>query len=298
MSFFVKPDPSLKVAPVAALDLSGKKITVVGGTDGLGRAIARLAAAKGASVTVVGRTFRDEGVAGLSFSKADLSLVSEAERVGREIPADSYAVFFTTGIVPGSTRAESAEGIEMDMAVSALSRHVALEQLAPRMLQANASGRVFVMGFPGTGQGGVFGDLNAEKSYAGGFGWVHMNTVAGNEALVFYWARKGLAVYGLNPGLISTGIRSNMMGKGWLASWGSWFMESLIGLFNPTPESYAKAVLPLVAAPELAGRKGAMFDQGGRAILPSKQFVEEPALADKWIEGLNELEARAKAGKK
>ena len=59
---------------------------VVGGTDGLGRAIAALSASRGAKVIVVGRTFRDNGVPNIQFMKADLSKTSEAARVasGRE----------------------------------------------------------------------------------------------------------------------------------------------------------------------------------------------------------------------
>ena len=57
--------------PAASLDLKGYKVAVVGGTGGLGRAIAQTLASRGASVTVVGQTFRDQGVPGLDFMQAD-----------------------------------------------------------------------------------------------------------------------------------------------------------------------------------------------------------------------------------
>ena len=46
--FSGRRDPSLDWArrPVDALELSGKQVVVVGGTNGLGRAIARVAAAR------------------------------------------------------------------------------------------------------------------------------------------------------------------------------------------------------------------------------------------------------------
>lgn len=72
-------------AAVKAVDLAGKKVVVVGGTAGLGQAIANAAAAKGAATTVVGRSFKDAGVSGVSFEKADLSRMSEAVRIGREL---------------------------------------------------------------------------------------------------------------------------------------------------------------------------------------------------------------------
>ena len=48
--------------------------------------------------------------------------------------------------------------------------------------------------FPGAGQAGTLGDLNAEKSYSA---WpVHMQTVAGNEALVHYLNARGQSAEG------------------------------------------------------------------------------------------------------
>src|SRR5574341_2506569 len=72
----------------SSLDLRGTKVAVVGGTGGLGRAISRRLASRGASVTVVGQTFRDSGVPGIEFVKADLSLMREAERVAKTLPAE------------------------------------------------------------------------------------------------------------------------------------------------------------------------------------------------------------------
>ncbi len=46
------------------LDLQGMKVAVVGGTGGIGRAISRFMARRGARVLVVGQTFRDADVEG------------------------------------------------------------------------------------------------------------------------------------------------------------------------------------------------------------------------------------------
>ena len=56
------PDPNVTVRPIPIeeLDLSSKRLAVIGGTNGLGRAIAQQALARGAAVTVVGRMFRDD----------------------------------------------------------------------------------------------------------------------------------------------------------------------------------------------------------------------------------------------
>jgi NAD(P)-dependent dehydrogenase (short-subunit alcohol dehydrogenase family) len=248
---------------------------VVGGTDGLGRAIARLAAARGAAVTVVGRTFRDQGVSGVTFLQADLASMKEAARLGRELPVQGLdTVVFTTGIIAAKTREQTAERIERDMAISYLSRLAAVRELAPRLeaTQAARPPRVFIMGFPGTGQLGDVTDLNSERRYTAMD--AHMNTVAGNEALVLDGARRypGLRFFGLNPGLIKTNIRSNMLGEGSLTHRAT---EFLIGLVMPSADTYAGRVLPALFAPALDGHSGAMIGAKGHPIQPSAGMTEQ-----------------------
>jgi NAD(P)-dependent dehydrogenase (short-subunit alcohol dehydrogenase family) len=263
---------------VARLDLKGWKVAVVGGTGGIGRAISRSLASRGASVTVVGQTFRDADVPGIEFVKADLSLMREAKRVAKVLPAEQLdLVVFTTGIFAAPQRQETAEGIERDMAVSYLSRLVILREIGPRLgkdrstERAKLKPRVFVMGYPGTGQAGTLGDLNADKSYSAMT--VHMNTVAGNEMLVLDAAKRysHATFFGLNPGLIRTSIRDNFLGKD---SFKSRVMESIIAFFTPSPEAYAERITPLLVSPDIEAHSGAMFNQKGFAIVPSPQLAD------------------------
>jgi hypothetical protein len=128
------------------------------------------------------------------------------------------------------------------------------------------------MGYPGTGQNGVAGDLNSEKKYAA-FD-VHMNTVAGNEMLVIDGVTRypTLNFFGLNPGLIKTNIRDNFFGKDSLKSR---VAEFFIGLMTPTPEQYAERMVPLLVSPDLEKESGAMFDQKGFAVMPSPKVTED-----------------------
>ncbi len=84
---------------------------------------------------------------------------------------------------------------------------------------------------------GDLDDLNAEKKYEQ-FPQ-HMRTVVGNECLVHAYKTK-LAVFGLNPGLIQTGIRENVF-QGWFAAM-KWIVEPLIGLFCISAETYGKNI--------------------------------------------------------
>jgi NAD(P)-dependent dehydrogenase (short-subunit alcohol dehydrogenase family) len=269
------PDPSVTLRPAPVDDLSGRQIAVIGGTDGLGRALARWMVARGATVTVVGRTMRDEVSPRLRFVKADLSLMTEAARVGELLPADLNLVVLTTGILAARAREVTAEGLERDMAVSFLSRVAALGALVPR-LQGGKRPRVFVMGFPGAGNLGDPDDLNAERSYAQMP--VHMNTVAGNEALVIELAKRHpqLGVFGLNPGLIKTNIRANVFGEGSLLQS---VAETVIGWFTPSADDYAATIAPVLFAPELEGRTGLMFGKGGTAIQRTDGMTDERAAA-------------------
>lgn len=275
----MKKDPKLNFKPAALShkQVSGLQVAVVGGTGGIGRALARELASMGAQVQVVGQTFRDAGVSNIGFIQADLSLMSAAERVAKLLPAEKLdLLIFTTGIFASSKRQETEEGIERDLAVSYLNRRVMLNVLAPR-LQANwRSGarkpRVFLMGFPGGDQTGSYDDLNAERSYKAMA--AHMNTVAGNEMLVLEGVTRWphAAFFGLNPGLIKTNIRDNLFGQGSLKSR---LIEGLIGLFTPTPEEYSHRIAPVLLAPQLDGHSGLMFNRKGEAILPTPGLTQD-----------------------
>jgi len=155
------------------LDLKGMKVAIVGGTGGIGRAFSRFLASRGASVLAIGQTFRDSDMPGIEFFKADLSLMREAQRIGSLLPAETLdLVIFTNGIMAAPKRQETAEEIERDMAVSYLSRLVMVREIASRLGKnrpaASMKPRVFIMGFPGTGQIGKLDDLNGERSYSWG----------------------------------------------------------------------------------------------------------------------------------
>lgn len=276
-------------------DLLGKNMIVIGGTNGLGRAIAILAAEKGAAVTVVGRKFQDESVKNLSFVQGDLSSMKIAKEIGETICSDNIdtidTVLFTNGILAKSVREESAEGLEMDMAVSYLSRLVLIKYLAPRLKKGC---RIFNMGYPGMAQNDFnIEDLNSEKSYS--FTTAHMTTVVGNEALVHVLAAdtaSPLYYYGLNPGLIKTGIRDNVWNGGnWFIKLLEPVVEGLIGLLSDSAESYAKKMIPLLFYVDdeteteniMMKHNGALFNPKGQPVLPTKIFTDKPDLASEFI---------------
>ncbi|TNM65226.1 SDR family NAD(P)-dependent oxidoreductase [Aliirhizobium smilacinae] len=263
------------------LDLNGLQVAIVGGTGGIGRSFAQDLARQGANVTVVGQTFKDQSIRNIRFMTADLSSMAEAKRVAAELPAETLdLVIMTTGIMAGPKRQVIAEGVERDLAISYLSRYVILKAIAHRLGVARAEPRmkprVFVMGFPGSGQKANVEDLNSERGY--GRMKAHMNTVAGNEALVLDAARRypQIDVFGLNPGFVKTGIRENLFGTNRLLLS---IIEGLTSFMTVKPEVYSERMVPLLVSPDLEGRSGAMFNNKAQAILPS------PAIANVSMTG-------------
>ncbi|MFJ8026175.1 SDR family NAD(P)-dependent oxidoreductase [Streptomyces sp. NPDC096311] len=279
--------------PIERLDLRGKRLLVVGGTNGLGRAVAQQALESGAQVTVVGRTFRDAPSERLTFVQADLSSLREAVRLGEELDVESFDVaYFSLGILAAPEREETPEGIERDMAISYLSRFAVLKGLSSRLGTARPAGapqpRVFIMGAPGNGMTGDPEDFNSEKNYKAMK--AHANTVVGNEVLALVGAERlpGPTYFGLNPGFIKTGIRSNYLGEG---SFKHRFAEGLVGLFGQSPEDYGRRMVPLLFTEDLEGRTGIMFNSKAEPILPTEGLTQ--ATVDQYMNASEALLRRA-----
>ena len=205
-------------------------------------------------------------------------------------------IVFTNGIITSSQRAATPENLELDLAVSYLSRVAITSRLRSKGFGTGKRGhperlpRVFVMGYPGGNIEATLDDFNSERSY--GLVSAHMNTVVGNEALVTHLGRDlaGLAnVYGLNPGIIRTEIRDRALGKN---SWSSWAVEAIAGTFFPSAEQYAENVLVhALAAPELEDRPNTLIDSKGNLIVPNAFLLKPGNQQRVMAESLRLLEA-------
>lgn len=172
-----EPEGNLHMAPIqkfyaanSRLDLTGKTALIVGGTQGIGKAIALRLSAQGASVAIAGRNEKlgaevvnelkvrspgfAEDKAAFSFHKFDASLISEVKRFVAEVKPQyektglNY-LFLTVGHPPGDTRTETAEGLEYQFAVQDLARFVIIESLVPELKKAHGGARVIDIMAPG-----------------------------------------------------------------------------------------------------------------------------------------------------
>jgi NAD(P)-dependent dehydrogenase (short-subunit alcohol dehydrogenase family) len=272
---------------------SGLRVAIIGGTGGLGRAIAQSLLAKGAEVIVVGRSLKDPPHRLRSFVQADLSSLVSARNVARDLAAESFdALLLTHGIFAGPIREVTTEGLEKDLATSAMSRWVIVREMAPRLGRGRSSGRpkprLFVWGLPGGERSLDLTDIESTRNYR----WqtAHSNTVVFNEALVRDTVVRfpEINVFGMNPGVIKTNIMAGVLGQ---ASLRLRVQQTLVGLLFQSAETYAEKVVPLVVHPALEDRSGSLFNRHAQPIEPNPWLVADDHCS-RVVEAAEALSAR------
>jgi NAD(P)-dependent dehydrogenase (short-subunit alcohol dehydrogenase family) len=164
-------------------DRTQQRVAVVtGGTDGIGKEVARRLAARNIQVAIVGRDAKKGRSAEselrastqnprVDFLQADLSLLAECRRLVGDIrdrwPALHYLVH-SAGIVQGR-RELTVEGIESNFATNYLSRYALTESLLPSLSAAgvlsNPARIMFVSGAARHGRVS-FGDVNLSVGFS------------------------------------------------------------------------------------------------------------------------------------
>lgn len=164
---------------IAGRDLRARLALVTGGTNGVGKEIARRLCELGFDVIVVGRD--DErgrrtvielsaiGPGSVEFIRADLSLVTEADRLSQKIRDRNRPLHWliqSAGVIQG-TRQLTAEGIETNFAVNFLTRFVLTMNLLP-LLQASDpdARRRGILLISGAARGEInYDDVNLSRNF-------------------------------------------------------------------------------------------------------------------------------------
>jgi NAD(P)-dependent dehydrogenase (short-subunit alcohol dehydrogenase family) len=253
-----------------------KTALVTGGTDGIGKEIARGLALAGHQVIVVGRDLAKgarverefeklTGTLNVRFLPADLGLVAETERVAQEIarrwPFLNFLVH-SAGVVRGR-RVLNSEGVESNFATNYLSRFVLTRRLMPLLNAAGQPGeaaRIVVVS--GAAQRGklYFEDVNLTSNF---------NTLRAvgqccraNDVLTIELPRRLATSTGgpcvsitcLKIGVVKTNIRRDF-------PWWMRVVVPLLGdpLLGQTPGQAAEPALRLLLDKEFEGVTGALF---------------------------------------
>ncbi|MCG5218021.1 SDR family NAD(P)-dependent oxidoreductase [Streptosporangium sp. KLBMP 9127] len=181
-----------------------KTLVITGGTDGMGKELARTYLSCGDTVVIVGRD-KSKALPGAHAIAADLSLVSENRRVIDEINAAFPTVdaLVLCARYFRSTRFVTAEGLEATFALEYLSRHLLSHGLTDPGVIINVSG-------PGVPMGRLhWDDLMLERGYAGVT--AQMQAGRANDLLGVAFADRPVAgrtrYVLINPGPVSTAFR-------------------------------------------------------------------------------------------
>jgi NAD(P)-dependent dehydrogenase (short-subunit alcohol dehydrogenase family) len=255
-----------------------KSAVVTGGTDGIGKEIARGLAKQGLRVAIVGRDpakgararediHQTTANSDVEFLKADLALVRDTKRLADELMqrfGPLHCLVRRAGIVRGR-RELTAEGIESNFATNYLNRFVLTGWLLSNLAAAgkpDEAARVVVVS--GAAQQGKidFGDVNLTSNCAtlrAVLQFCHANDVFTIECarrLGEAWLAQRVTVTCLKIGVAKTNIRRAF----------PWWMKSLVPLLldpllGQSREEAAEAALRLLLAPEFEGLSGVLFSK-------------------------------------
>lgn len=261
--------PNSDALPPLGLDLDGKKVVIAGGTDGIGAELALQMVDRGARVVIIGRSgSKAQAIIARSNARSkkgsleartvDLSLMRSVEEVVAELAEKLGRIdvlVHAAGVFISHVE-HTLEGLELDFAVSYLSRFVFLEHAAAlgligpgtRLLSLAATS-------PSTPAFArvEFDDLEALTSRTGFSS--HAAAQTANDLLVASApSRYGISAMGYGPGNVRTGILRAQ----------PWWFRSILRLFpKRDPQDVAKQLIALLtdqywsaSTPGWAGRKG------------------------------------------
>ncbi len=290
--------------------MSDRVALVTGGTDGIGKEIARGLVRRGVEVVIVGRDADkgDRAVAELreagdnprlTFLAADLSLMREvhrlADQVERRWPRLHYLVH-SAGVVLGR-RVLTAEGIETNFAVTYLARFALTLHLLPHLEaggRKGAAARIVLIGGAARNGAILFDDVNLTQDFST-LRAIWQACEAQDVFTVELGRRRAVAepeprvtITCLKIGVVRTNIRKTF----------PWWMKRLVPLLiDPwlaqTPAEAAAPAMSLLLGDEFEGVTGALFlnIRKFRPLVPSARTRDPLAGRRLW-----ELSERLAAG--
>ena len=257
-------------------DASGRSVVLSGATSGIGKAAARALAGAGARLTLVGRNeallreLASELGTATDWVVADLVSLEQTRRAAEEIRErhDRIDVLVNNAGGMFSRRRESAEGLELSLALNHLSPFVLTSELLP-LLRAAADrefgARIVNVASVAHGSGVRWDDIASERGYRmmRAYGQAKALMIMTTNELARRLEGTGVTANSVHPGVVRTGI---------IRKSGNRILGALFDLAAPlvlmSPEKGASHVLRLAISDEVAGVSGTYW---------GKNRIEEPA---------------------
>jgi NAD(P)-dependent dehydrogenase (short-subunit alcohol dehydrogenase family) len=256
-------------APLERLD--GKVALVTGGSQGMGKEIARGLALRGARVLIVARDLArtQAAAAEVSFTtknpavegySADLTSLAAVRTCAAEVLSRHSTLDILVNNAGGHFQRcrESVDGIELSWAINFFAPFL-LTNLLLKALRKSSSARIVNVASNAMSKSLGLSDLQSKERFDSwrAYGEAKLSLVMFTYALARRLTDTPLTVNCLHPGLVATSVADSAAPE-----WMPRSILAFIKLFLLSPEEGAKTALTLACASELAGVSGRHFVRG------------------------------------
>lgn len=282
-------------SPIDEAALDGQVLVITGATSGIGMEVARNAARYGARIRLIARNpekaeqLRDQLIADaghddIRYYLADLSLVSEVQRVAEQILAaePEIHILINNAVILPAERTMTVEGLELAHSTNLVAPFLLTNTLIPRLVASAPARIINVISGGMYTQGLELDDLNnQEGDYRGSVAYAQAKR--GLMVLTKQWSEQ----------LAGTGVTVNATHPGWVDTPG--VQHSLPGfhrIMRPllrTTEQGADTILWL-AASETGGRDSGKLwhDRTVRSEYKLKKTIETAGDRNRLWQALTE----------